>query len=251
SDGFGLLGQTTHSRIRSYSGSAVSMMCSGYDSTSTAGYGVFDYVPGDATTEDDDCVHIRDGLGRLWKRRFEGNKIRMAWAGGKNLYQSSEPQDVAFKKCLKAAASLSESGYPQSIIVGLDFGVTHLAERHYIRCGSFPESMAWKLPPEGGGCRFGIHGIYAIDEGAGFFVVQANNPDFNFQVDNTGIDFNVDNYTDVEIAVLVQSNYILRLESMVNAPDIRIHAGNYPGTVIYSSGKKDYSAVTAQWPDLT
>lgn len=73
------------------------MMCSGYDSTSTSGHGIYDYVPGDITTEDDDCVHIRDALGRLWKRRFEGNKIRMAWAGGKNMYQSTVPQDAAFK----------------------------------------------------------------------------------------------------------------------------------------------------------
>lgn len=250
SDGFGLLGQTTHSRIRSYAGTALSMMCSGYYSTSTSGHGIFDYVPGDITTEDDDCVHIRDALGRLWKRRFEGNKIRMAWAGGKSQYQTSDPQDGAFKKCLKAAASLSASGYPQSVIVGIDFGVTYIAELHHIRCGNFPESMAWKLPPDGGGCRFGIHGLFAVAEGAGFFVVQANNPDFNFSVDNTGINFNVDNYTDTEIAVLVQNNYILRLESMVNAPDLKIHASNYPGTVLYSSGKKDYSAVTAQWPDL-
>ncbi|MDX7618557.1 hypothetical protein HBP91_26820, partial [Klebsiella quasipneumoniae] len=86
--------------------------------------------------------------------------------------------------------------------------------------------------------------------GAGFFVVQANNPYFRIHVDNTGIDFNVDNFTDDEIAAMVNDNYILRLEAMVNAPDFDMHAGNYPGTVLYSTGKSDYSAVTAYWPDL-
>ncbi|WP_181942413.1 hypothetical protein, partial [Klebsiella variicola] len=202
------------------------------------------------TIPDDDCVHIRDSLGRLWKRRFEGNEIRMAWARAKSLKQTSAPQDFAFKNCLKAAASISESGYPQSIIKGLDVGVLYIAERHHIRCGNWPEYMAWKLPKDGSGNRFGIDMLCAIDMGAGFFVVQANNPYFGIRVDNTGIDFNVDNFTDDEIAAMVNDNYILRLEAMVNAPDFDMHPGNYPGTVLYSLGKSDYSAVTAQWPDL-
>lgn len=107
------------------------------------------------------------------------------------------------------------------------------------------------LPPAGGGNRFGIDGLFAIDQGAGFFVVQANNPLFRIWVDNTQIAFKTSNYTDSQIASIVQSNYILRLESMVNAPEFDMHPGNYPGTVLYSTGKADYSAVTAQWPDLT
>ncbi|MCY2349217.1 hypothetical protein OW960_12930 [Klebsiella pneumoniae] len=251
-EGFSLIGQATYSQIRNFTGSGNSLMCCGAETHLDGAQGIFDQVPGGAvmTIPDDDCVHIRDPLGRLWKRRFEGNEIRMAWARAKSVKQTSAPQDFAFKNCLQAAASISESGYPQSIIKGLDVGVVYIAERHHIRCGNWPEYMAWKLPPGGAGNRFGIDMLCALDMGAGFFVVQANNPYFRIHVDNTGIDFNVDNFTDDEIAAMVNDNYILRLEAMVNAPDFDMHAGNYPGTVLYSTGKSDYSAVTAHWPDL-
>lgn len=221
SEGFGLIGQATYSQIRNFTGSGNSIMCCGAETRLDGAQGIFDQVPGGAvmTIPDDDCVHIRDPLGRLWKRRFEGNEIRMAWARAKSLKQTSAPQDFAFKNCLQAAASISESGYPQSIIKGLDVGVLYIAERHHIRCGNWPEYMAWKLPKDGSGNRFGIDMLCAIDMGAGFFVVQANNPYFGIRVDNTGIDFNVDNFTDDEIAAMVNDNYILRLEAMVNAPD--------------------------------
>lgn len=253
SDGFSLIGQATYSQIRSFTGSGNSIMCGGCETRLDGGEGIFDQVPGGAvmTTPDDGCVFIRDTIGRLWKRRYEGNEILMAWAGAKSLKQTTDPQDPAFRKCLQAAASLSESGYPQSIIRGLDNATTYLAEKHHIRCGNFPEYMAWKLPPDGGGRRFGIKGTWAQGLGAGWFVVQANHPLFDFTIDNTGIDFNLDAYTDEEIKVLVEDNYILRLEAMVNAPEFNVHAGNHPGTVLYSLGKSDYSAVTAQWPDLT
>ncbi|HFT4300078.1 TPA: phage tail fiber protein [Klebsiella quasipneumoniae] len=253
SDGFSLIGQATYSQIRSFTGSGNSIMCGGCETRLDGGEGIFDQVPGGAvmTTPDDGCVFIRDTIGRLWKRRYEGNEILMAWAGAKSLKQTTDPQDPAFRKCLQAAASLSESGYPQSIIRGLDNATTYLAEKHHIRCGNFPEYMAWKLPPDGGGRRFGIKGTWAQGLGAGWFVVQANHPLFDFVIDNTGIDFNLDAYTDEEIKVLVEDNYILRLEAMVNAPEFNVHAGNHPGTVLYSLGKSDYSAVTAQWPDLT
>ncbi|MDQ5184071.1 hypothetical protein RCE24_23815, partial [Klebsiella variicola subsp. variicola] len=252
SEGFSLIGQATYSQIRNFTGSGNSIMCCGAETRLDGAQGIFDQVPGGAvmTIPDDDCVHIRDPLGRLWKRRFEGNEIRMAWARAKSVKQTSAPQDFAFKNCLQAAASISESGYPQSIIKGLDVGVVYIAERHHIRCGNWPEYMAWKLPPGGAGNRFGIDMLCALGMGAGFFVVQANNPYFRIHVDNTGINFNVDNFTDDEIAAMVNDNYILRLEAMVNAPDFDMHAGNYPGTVLYSTGKSDYSAVTAHWPDL-
>lgn len=252
-DGLSHIGEANYAYIRGYTGSATKLSVSGVTSPGDGGQGIFDQVPGGAvmTTPDDNCVHIRDTLGRLWKRRFEGNEIRMAWAGAKSLKDTTSPQDLAFKNCLQAAKSISDTGYPQSIIVGLDKGVVYLAERHYIRCGNFPEYLAWKLPPDGGGNRFGLDILCALGEGAGFFIVQANHPLLKIRVDNSGIAFNVSNYTDAQIAALVDNNYILRLESMVNAPEFDVHPGNYPGTVLYSTGKKDYSAVTAQWPDLT
>lgn len=102
------------------------------------------------TTPDDDCVHLRDPLGRLWRRQMSSNTIYLAWAGAKGQRETSAAQDSAFKNCLKAASSLSESGYPQSIIAGLPNDVVYLAERHHIRCGNFPEYLAWKIPPTGG-----------------------------------------------------------------------------------------------------
>lgn len=249
--GFSLLGQPYYSAIRAYAGPLKSIFCGGRTESYDGAQGLFFRIDSDTTTPDDDCVHLRDGLGRLWKRSFENNEIRMAWAGAKNQFQTTAAQDSAFENCLKAAASLSHSGYPQSIIKGLDFGVVYLAQKHHIRCGTFPESLSWMLPASGGGDRFGIDGNFAIGEGAGFFVVQANNPLFKIRVDNTQLSFRTGNYTDAEIAVLVTNNYILRLESMVNAPEFDMHPGNYPGTVLYSTGKSDYSAVTAQWPDLT
>lgn len=250
-DGFNHVGEANYSDIRIYVGSANKISVYGVESHGDGGRGIFELVSGDTTTPDDNCVHIRDGLGRLWKRRFSDNVIHMAWAGAKSQYETSDPQDAAFGNCLKAAAALSASGYPQSIIKGLDFGVVYLAQRHYIRCGTFPESLSWMLPASGGGDRFGIDGLFAIGEGAGFFVVQANNPLFKIRVDNTQISFKTGNYTDAQIATLVDNNYILRLESMVNSPEFDMHPSNYPGTVLYSTGKADYSAVTAQWPDLT
>lgn len=251
--GFGMLGQSLYSDIRSYTGDHVSLMCCGGNARLDGAQGIFDQVPGGAvmTIPDDDCVHIRDTLGRLWKRRFEGDEIHMAWARAKSLKQTTAPQDLAFKNCLKAASSISESGYPQSIIRALDNATTYLAEKHYIRCGNFPEYMAWKLPPNGGGSRFGLRGKWAQGIEAGWFIVQANNPVFDFIIDNTGVDFNLDSYTFEQLQDIVENSYILRLESMVNAPEFNIHAGNYPGTVLYSLGKSDYSAVTAHWPDLT
>ncbi|QBQ78970.1 tail fiber protein [Escherichia phage vB_EcoM_KWBSE43-6] len=250
--GFSMIGQTTYQGLRNYNGNSNYMMIYGRSYLLDGGHGIFDLVPGGnaMTTPDDDCVHIRDTLGRLWRRRFEDNVIRMSWAGAKNQLETSSPQDDAFRNCLLAAKSLSPTGYPQSIIKGLDRGVVYLAERHYIRCGNFPEYMAWKLPPTGGGDRFGLDLLCALGEGAGFFIVQANNPLLRVRVDNTGIPFNVSNYTDAQLVSIVENNYILRLESMVNAPEFDVHPGNYPGTVLYSTGKKDYSAVTAQWPDL-
>lgn len=250
-DGINHIGEANYAAIRAYTGSATKISVYGAVDARDGGRGLFELVPGNTTIPDDNCVHIRDASNRLWRRFFERNEIRMAWAGAKNQFQTSDPQDTAFENCLKAAASLSSVGYPQSVIVGLDFGIIYLAQRHYIRCGTFPESMAWKLPPGGGGRRFGIDGFFAIGQDAGFFVVQANNPYFRLRVDNTQLAFNTAAYTDAQIAGLVDDNNILRLESMVNAPEFDIQAGNYPGTVLYTKGKTDYSAVTAHWPDLT
>lgn len=222
----------------------------GYSSTSSAGGGLFFYDPA-LVKNDDDCVHIKTPSGKVWKRVGVGKEIKMEWAGALDTTQTVAAQDSAFANCLKAAASLSPTGYPQSIIKGLDTGVVYLASRHFIRCGTFPESLSWMLPATGGGMRFGIDGTFAIGQNAGFFVVQANNPLFKLRVDNTPIAFRTGNYTDSQIATLVDSNYILRLESMVNAPEFDLQIGNYPGTVLYSKGKTDYSDVTAQWPDLT
>lgn len=250
-DGFKHIGEANYSYIRSYTGNAEKIKVSGFAVAGDGGHGVFDLIDDDDhTIIDDNCVHLRDALGRLWKRRFLGNTIRMRWAGAKSMAETSAPQDAAFENCLLAAAQLSDSGYPQSIIAGVPRGVVYLAQRHYIRCGNFPESLSWKYPTTGGGDRFGFDMTCAIGEGAGFFLVQANNPSVRLRVDNSQVAFSTTNYTDEQIATLVQNNYILRMESMVNAPDLHIHAANYPGTVLYSTGKKDYSAVTAQWTDL-
>ena len=250
--GYANIGQTTVQNLRNYSGTGKVLECLGYAVVGDFGHGIFDRIEGNDTIADDDCVHIRDSLGRLWRRRISSDGvIRMAWAGGKTLYQTDQPQDDVFKNCLKAATSLSNTGYPTSIIAGISFGPMYFAERHHIRCGNFPESTAWKLPDTGGGYRFGLDMIAAIGEGSGFFVVQANNPYFHLTVDNSGLDFNTNNYTDEQIAVIATNNYVLRLESMVNAPEFNVQVGNFPGRGLYSTGKKDYSAVTAQWPDLT
>lgn len=249
--GYANIGQTTVQKLRNYAGPGKVIECLGYAAVGDFGHGIFDRIEGNDTIPDDDCVHIRDSLGRLWRRRISSDGvIRMAWAGGKTLYQTDQPQDDVFRNCLKAAASLSSTGYPTSIIAGISFGPMYFAERHHIRCGNFPESTAWKLPDSGGGYRFGLDMIAAIGEGSGFFIVQANNPYFHLTVDNSGLEFNTNNYTDEQIAVIAANNYVLRLESMVNAPEFNVQVGNFPGRGLYSTGKKDYSAVTAQWPDL-
>lgn len=250
-DGASFIGEATYAQVRAYSGDATYLRVGGYSTKGDGGQGEFDRIV-DSTAPDDDCVHLHDALGRVWRRRMgTGNVIRMAWAGAKSTFQSPAPQDAAFRNCLKAAATLSGIGYPQSIIAGLDFGFVRIGAQHHIRCGTFPESLSWKYPASGAGNRFGIDGQFCFDEGAGFFVVQANHPLFRMTVDNTRVAFNTENYTDEQIAVLVQNNWILRLESMVNAPELDLQVGNYPGTVLYSKGKLQYSDVTAIWPDLT
>lgn len=249
-EGFGVIGQAFYQDIRGYQGNHTSVFCRGGSAPLDGGEGIFDlYTTSSTTIQDDGCVHIIDSLGRVWKRRMVDSTVYMKWAGAKTLTKTQQPQDDAFKACLKAAANLSSNGYPQSIITGSDSDVIYLSERHYIRCGNFPESLSWDLPPNSGG-RFGIRGRFALGQGAGWFIVQANRPLFDIEVDNTGISFTTKNFTDAQIKTLVEDNYMLRLESMVNAPEMNIKASNYPGTVLYSKGKWDYSDVTAQWPDL-
>ncbi len=248
--GAGLVGTGNYADLRNYTGYASTLSLYGYSTAGDGGEGIFDRQSVVGSKTDDDCVHLVDKLGRLWKRRINGNVVKLAWAGVKSYDQTTAPQDTAFKNALKAAGQLSSNGYPQSIITGLDKGVVYLAQRHYIRCGTFPESLSWILPTNSGD-RFGITGRYALDQGAGWFVVQANRPLFDIEIDNTSLTFQVNNYTTAQIAGLVDTNYALRLESMVNAPDIKISAGAYAGTVLYSLGKSNYTDVTAKWPDLT
>ncbi len=256
SDGFGLIGQALFSDIREYQGDVTSIMCNGCHAYLDGGQGIFDLVPGGnaMAIPDDNCVHLRDGQGRLWKRRDVSNVIKMAWAGAKNMLETSEPQDVAFANCLQAAASLSPDGYIQSIIEGDHDAPIYLNDTHYIRGGNFSESTAWEAVDKMSS-RFGLIGIWAggrVDKDI-LFCVQMHKPLFNFIIDNTLLEFTYENYkgkTREEQQAVVDANRFLRMEALVNAPEFDVSGMNYPGTCVYSLGKSNYADVTAHWPDL-
>lgn len=235
-----LFGRIFYNDIRNYSGNSKSINCSGIVSVGDGGEGIFSVDISDTVTVDNNCTVLVDILGRRWKREFTGN-IKGEWAGIKTILESSTPQDDAFENCLLAAAASSDSGYPQRIIEMPKNGTIKLARQHKIRCGVFKESDDW-VPSNNLGTRFGIIGKFALDGNGGFFIVQANSPYFDIEIDNTGM-----TYTTTPTL----SNYALRMEAMVMNPEVHIKAHNYPGTPWYSLGKGATSEVSAIWSDLS
>ena len=235
-----LFGRVLYKDIRNYTGSSKSINCSGILSIADGGEGIFSVDLSDTTTVDNNCTVLVDKLDRRWKREFSGN-IKGEWAGIKTIYESNEPQDDAFDNCILAAAAASDYGYPQRIIEMPKNGTIKLNRQHNIRCGVFKESDDW-VPSKNLGTRFGIIGKFALDGSGGFFIVQANSPYFDIEIDNTEI-----TYTTTPTL----SNYALRMEAMVMNPEVHIKAHNYPGTPWYSLGKGATDEVSAIWSDLS
>lgn len=240
SDGFHNIGKGNYTYIRQYSGDGTRILCYGVDNMFDGGQGEFERNDSDLTSPDNNCTIIVDALGRRWYRHFEGN-ILMRWAGVKTTDETMEPQDTAFRNCLLAAAAHSGTGWPQMIIEAPPNGRVYLAEPHYVRCGVFSESDVW-ASTEYKGTRFGVIGTFAYAPGKGIFVVQARSPYFRMVFDNSGMTFSRD---------FTPEDYALRLEAIVFKAHLDLEAANYGGTMLYSTGKSDMSAVQEQWPDIT
>ena len=237
--GFGNVGRAIYSEIRNYSGALSYLSCKGYFTDGDGAQGIFRYDPSDTTTSDNDCTVIVDGLGRRWKREFTGD-IRAEWANMKTIDQTSDPQDTAFANCVLAAAAASDAGYPQRIIRFPESGTVKISQKHNIRCGVFSESDDYS-PVSNMGGRFGLVGkICGVGDGE-ILIVQANSPYIELEIDNGGVSPGEEP---------VSSNKMIRLEAMVMNPHIDIKGYNYPGCVLYSTGKNAVSDISAIWPDL-
>lgn len=239
SDGFSLIGQATYAQIRSYTGAGNSIMCSGAETSLDGAQGIFRYDPSDTTTSDNDCTVIVDTLGRRWKREFTGD-IRAEWANMKTTDETSAAQDTAFSNCILAAAAASDTGYPQRIIRLPERGTVKLSQKHNIRCGVFSESDDYS-PVSNLGGKFGLIGKLCFDGDGEILIVQANSPYIEVEIDNGGL-----TYTTAPTS----SSIGIRLEAMVMNAHIDIKGYNYPGCVLYSTGKDAVSDISAIWPDL-
>lgn len=239
-DGASNIGWASYAQIRAYTGDMTRINCYGVSVLGDGGEGVFILDSSDSTTVDNNCTVLVDLLSRRWKRLFTGD-ILAEWSGMMTTDETDEPQDDAFKNCLLAATAASIGGYPQRIIRFPKRGTVKFAQQHNIRCGVFSESDDY-APVKNLGGKFGLIGKIALDGVGGIFIVQANSPHIELEIDNGSLE-----YTTEPASTQVG----IRMEAMIMNPYIDIKGYNYPGKVLYSTGKGAASDVSAIWPDLT
>jgi len=221
------------------------ILVSGYRSGSTTGFGTFYYHQSDTTSIDNDCTVVVTSNGARWKRMFASGNVNTDWAGVLSTDETTDAQDDAFDNCI--AAAKNSSGYVTRKIFVPENKRVYLSEKHYLRGGSFTYDDAQGSSTYRN-TQLGISGTFAVGSGAGFFVVQAQAPDFNLRIDNAGVTLTSPSITDY-----VDDDSVLQFEQLVWNPSIKIDANEYTGTLIKSLGKGSDSVTqtSAYWSDLT
>lgn len=217
----------------------------GHSAGSNVGYGVFYYHQSDTTSVDNDCTVVVSTDGSRWKRMNADGEINTDWAGVLSTDESVTAQDDAFNNCISAATN--SSGFVDRKIIVPQGKRVYLAEKHYLRGGSFTYNDAQGSATYRN-TALGITGEFALGNGAGFFVVQAQAPEFDLRIDNAGVSL-----TSPVMPDYVNDDAVLQFEQLVWNPSIKIDANEYSGTLIKSlgSGSDSVTQTSAHWSDLT